>query len=359
MAKSAKYLIVGSTEAYSGKSATVIGLASQAQAAGLTIAYGKPINAMADDINHSNDDVRFIQNTLALAPEQVHPTLLSLTPDVIQQRISGQDSQDYGAKLRQYQQCGSDLVLIEGPATLGQGSLFDLSVEQMATTLDAAILLVFRYKTAALIDDILAARKQLGDRLCGVVINNVPPEGIDQVNDTLQPFLEDQGIPVYGVLPYSELLLSVSVKELVKQLDAEVLCRADRLNLMVGTLKIGAMNVNSALKYFRKAHHMAVVTGGDRTDLQLAAMETSTHCLILTGHVAPTPEVLHRADDLEVPILAVDLDTLTAVEIIERAFGRVRLHEAVKVQCIRELVASAFDMPRLLEQLGAEAAAAV
>ena len=357
MVKSAKYLIVGSTKAYSGKSATVLGIAFQAQAAGLTIAYGKPLSSEANDTT-SSEDSRFIAETLGLELSQQPPTILSLTPEATQQRISGRDSQDYQERLRQYQ-ASSDLVLLEGPGTLRDGKLFDLAIEQMAQVLDAAVLLVARHEAVSLVDTILSAEAQLGDRLCGVVINDVPSSDMDHVTDVIRPFLEAKGIPVYGVLPHNDLLLSVSVKELVHQLKAEVLCRSDRLNLMVETLKIGAMNVNSALKYFRKAHHMAVVTGGDRTDLQLAALETSTHCLILTGHVAPTQEVLNRAEDLEVPILAVDLDTLTTVEIIENAFGQVRLHEAIKVQCVQEITASTLDTSRLLDQLGLSTAAAV
>ncbi len=357
MVKSAKYLVVGSPKDYSGKSAVVLGVAFQAQAAGLTIAYGKPLSAEANDTNRIEDS-QFISETLNLEPSRQPPTILSLTPETIQRRMSGHDSQDYQAQLRQYQ-ASSDLVLLEGPGTLRDGKLFDLSVEHMAQALDAKVLLVIRYEAVALVDLILSAALQLGDRLCGVVINDVPADDTVHVTEVVRPFLEAKGIPVYGVLPHSDLLLSVSVRELVHQLKAEVLCRSDRLNLMVETLKIGAMNVNSALKYFRKAHHMAVVTGGDRTDLQLAALETSTHCLILTGHIAPTQEVLHRAEDLEVPILAVDLDTLTTVEIIEKAFGQVRLHEAVKVQCIQEIAATALDTSRLLEQLGLGTAAAV
>jgi BioD-like phosphotransacetylase family protein len=41
--KSTKYLLIGSTEAYSGKSATVLGLCHQLQQKGLDIAYGKPL----------------------------------------------------------------------------------------------------------------------------------------------------------------------------------------------------------------------------------------------------------------------------------------------------------------------------
>ena len=121
---------------------------------------------------------------------------------------------------------------------------------------------------------------------------------------------------------------------------------------MVESLTIGAMNVNSALGYFRQGQNKAVVTGGDRTDLQLAALETSTSCLILTGHMDPQPLIISRAEDVEVPILSVDLDTLSTVEIVDQAFGKVRLQEKIKVGCIQELIAKNLDFERFIVQLG-------
>jgi BioD-like phosphotransacetylase family protein len=161
------------------------------------------------------------------------------------------------------------------------------------------------------------------------------------------------------MLPKDNLLYGVSVRELAKRLKAEVLCRRDRLDLMVESLSIGAMNVNSALEYFRQRENMAVVTGSDRTELQMAALETSTHCLVLTGHIPPQPLVLSRAEDLEIPVLSVNLDTLTTVEIIDRAFGKVPIHEPIKVQCIQELMTKYFDLDRLVNYLALEPAVTV
>jgi hypothetical protein len=96
---------------------------------------------------------------------------------------------------------------------------------------------------------------------------------------------------------------------------------------------------------------MAVVTGGDRTDIQLAALETSTQCLVLTGQITPAASILERASDLEVPILAVDSDTLSTVERIDELFGHVGIHEPIKVRCIQELIADHFDLDRLLQLL--------
>lgn len=354
MPKSVKYLLVGSSEAYSGKSAAILGLAHQLKQQGLDVVYGKPIGTCFDDTQTGllDEDVQFIAETLHLPENRLLPTLLLLNESTIAQRIRGVDRTNYCQKLKDSMQTSTgDLVLIEGAGTLDEGRLFDLSLLQMTEALDAAVVLVARFHSQLVVEGLVAAKGQLGDQLVGALINDVPKAQMELVETQIKPFLAAQGIDVLGILPRNDILRSVSVGELVHQLDAEVLCRPDRMDLMVESLKIGAMNVNSALEYLRKGHNMAVVTGGDRTDIQLAALETSTQCLILTGHLPPTPVVLSRAEDLEIPILSVDLDTLTTVEIIDRAFGQVRLHEPIKVQAICHMMAKHFDVKQLLTKL--------
>ena len=356
MPKSAKYLLIGSTEAYSGKSATVLGLSHQLQQKGLDISYGKPLGTCfsASGKTVVEEDVQFITNSLNLSVNRIAPTMLALNEVSVQKRLSGEDKIDYRQSLvQQYLPISQgDLVLLEGPGDLAEGNLFDLSLLQITEVLDAAVLLVTRYNSLLSVEAILSAKQRVGDRLIGVVINDIPAEQLEAVNNLLRPFLEQQGIAVLATLPKSDLLRSVSVGELVKQLNAEVLCRSDRLDLLVESLAIGAMNVNAAVKYFRKRRNMAVVTGGDRVEIQQAALETSTQCLILTGQLPPPQFILSRAEELEIPILSVDLDTLTTVEIVDRTFGQVRVHEPIKVQCIRQLMTEHFDIDRLLSKLG-------
>lgn len=348
-----KHLLVGSIEAYSGKSAIILGLAQQLKEQGLAIAYGKPLATSANcAVDPVDEDVRFIAQTLQLPEDRLRPTLLMLNPEMVRQRLQGNDQNNYAQSLKQYHQLeGGDLVILEGPGFLEEGSLFDLSLLQIAQAVNASILLTALFHPTSLVDSLLSAKERLGDRLLGVLINDIPADQISLIDTTIKPFLEAQSIPIFAMLPSNRLLRSVSVRELVRQLNAEVLCRSDRLDLLVEKLTIGAMSVSSALKYFRNTQNMAVVTGGDRTDIQLAALETATQCLILTGHIPPSPSILTRAEDLEIPILSVDLDTLTAVEIIERTFGQVRLQEAVKVDCIQQMMAKHFDIERLMSQL--------
>ncbi|MBF2025814.1 MAG: phosphotransacetylase family protein [Oscillatoriales cyanobacterium C42_A2020_001] len=354
MPKSAKYLLIGSTEAYSGKSATVLGIAHQLKEKGLDIAYGKPLGTCWGNSSGEviEEDVEFVAQTLALPPNRLQPTVLPLTDTTIQRRIMGDDQVNYPQMLKQYQQMqGPDLVILEGPSNLEEGSLFDLSLQQVADVIGAKILLVARFHSLLIVGSLISAKRRLGDRLLGAFINDIPKERLEEVQNSVKPFLEQRGVPIFGLMPRNDLLRSVSVRDLVEKLGSEVLCRPDRLDLMVESLSIGAMNVNSALKYFRKGRNMAVITGGDRTDIQLAAIETSTQCLILTGQMRPHPDVVSRAEDLEIPILSVDLDTLTTVEIVDRAIGQVRIHEPIKLQCLYNVMAQHFNYDRLLTDL--------
>lgn len=356
MPKTGKHLLIGSTEAYSGKSATVLGLAFQLRAHGFDIAYGKPIGTCLDEaISTGDPDIAFMAKTLGLSENRLRLPLVSLNVQTIEAQLGLDGEQNYLQHLSQYcQNQGEDLLLLEGPGTLDEAALFNLSLLQVAETVELPVLLVARFHSVLVVDSLLSAKQRLGKRLAGVLINDIPDAQMAMVEASVVPYLERHNIPVLALLPQTPLMRSISVREMVSRLKAEVLCRPDRLDLMVESLSIGAMNVSSALRYFRKGTNMAVVTGGDRTDIQLAALETSTQCLVLTGHLPPSEAILARASDLEVPILSVDFDTLRTVELIDQMFGQVRLHEPVKVECVQQLMRKHLDLKRLLEILNLE-----
>ena len=355
MAKSAKHLLVASTEAYSGKSATIVGLSHLSLDKNISIGYGQPL---ATDFQENTsdkkltEDVDFLATALGLSVNQVKSPYLFLDRQTINQRLQGENKENYTQGLKQYvDQIEADLVLLEGPNNLWEGSVFNLSVPEIADSINASILLITRYHPLAMVGSLLTAKKFLGDRLSGIVINDIPPAELSSTAETVKPYLEAEGIPVLGMIPRDRILNSVSVKEIATRLDAKVLCCEEHLDWMVESLSIGAMNVNSALGYFRQRDNMAVVTGGDRAELQMAALETSTHCLILTGHIPPKDLIIERAESLDIPILSVDTDTLTTVEVVDSAFGKVPIYEDIKVQQIKNLMKQHFDVDRLFEFL--------
>lgn len=343
-------LLIGSCEPFSGKSAVVLGLARQLSQRGVPIVFGKPL---ATDLEENNADasasgsplldadVRFVGEILKLPAEQLLPSLQVQQAGSAHQRLLGGDlspGEPFAALQRRLSQESERLVLLEAAGTLSEGLLFGLGLAQMARALQAPVVLVHGWQDSRSADALLEAHQQLGDLLAGVVFNAVNPELVPQLRQEVVPALERLQIPVFGVMPRSPLLRSVTVGELGRRLQAHTLCCHDRCDLLVETLSIGAMNVNAAMEFFRRRRNMAVVTGADRTDIQLAALEASTQCLILTGAGEPLPQLLSRAEELDVPVLKVEHDTLTTVEVIEAAFGHVRLHEEVKASYAMRLV---------------------
>ena len=73
-----------------------------------------------------------------------------------------------------------------------------------------------------------------------------------------------------------------SVGELAKHLGGEIVNCPERSEELVENLMLGALSVDSGLDYFRRKTNKAVIARGDRPDLQMAALETSTKCLILS-----------------------------------------------------------------------------
>jgi BioD-like phosphotransacetylase family protein len=112
------------------------------------------------------------------------------------------------------------------------------------------------------------------------------------------------------------------------------------------------MSAEAALAYFQQRANKAVVTGGDRTDLQLAALETPTSCLVLTGNLYPSPQVVDRARARQVPIVLVEHDTLTAVREIERLFAETRFRQPGKIERMMAMLEEQVDLPRLLALAG-------
>jgi BioD-like phosphotransacetylase family protein len=358
-------LLIGSCEPFSGKSAVVLGLGRQLLQQGFSLGYGKPLaitpgegqgdqppGEMASPL--MDPDGPFITTTLGLGTDHLLPSLAVHEPQAAQARLLAGDLDPGEALVRLQARLAEgpeDLMLLEGAGSLSEGALFGLALVPLARALQAPVLLVHAWKDSRSIEPLLEARQQLGDLLAGVVLNVVDPEALEGLRRELVPALERLGLPVLGLMPRSPLLRSVTVGELARRLEATVLCCQDGLDLLVETLSIGAMNVNSAMEFFRRRRNMAVVTGADRTDIQLAALEASTQCLILTGAGDPLPQLINRAEELEVPVLKVEHDTLTTVEVIDAAIGHVRLNESVKASYAIRLVEEHCRFGSLLERL--------
>jgi uncharacterized protein len=348
-------IYVTSAETFSGKSAVCVGLGMRFRQDGLKAGYMKPVNVdcpLCDGLG-ADEDVLFAKQAFEM-PEGVDLLgPVALTPARLEQQLRGSET-DYEARLKsafEKLSASRDVMVLEGGRSLREGYVVNLPPRRVAELLGSQVLLVLKHDPALMVDRALAAQDYLGETLIGCVINEIPRNQRDWVHDLVVPYLTRRGIQMFGLLPKDQLLAAPSVAELAEGLNAEILCCNEGVDELVEHMLVGAMSVESALSYFRRQPNKAVITGGDRADIQLAALETSTRCLILTGNLYPSPAVLNRAEELHVPILLTNRDTLATTEIIEGFFGRSRFQQPQKISRFAALLNENFNFKALYETL--------
>jgi BioD-like phosphotransacetylase family protein len=112
------------------------------------------------------------------------------------------------------------------------------------------------------------------------------------------------------------------------------------------------MTLDSGATYFNRKENKAVVIRGDRADMQLAALETSTKCLILTNNLKPLPAVVSQAQDKHVPIIMVKQDTSAAIAGIEEALIKASFRNPRKLETFGNVLDRYFDFEALYSELG-------
>jgi BioD-like phosphotransacetylase family protein len=352
-----KSIYITSLERYSGKTAICLALGKRLQVDGFSVGYLKPLSLQPWRVSGkiADADATFVKEILGLDvdPWQLSPVVV--TPEFLIQHLSSGKESNLMEQVKSAVKStgsGKDILLLEGGASLREGHAVSLPTPDVAQELSSHVLVTVKYRSdIRVLDDTLSAKVRLGDLLSGVVINRVPTEAADYIHQLAIPYLEKRGIPVLGALPEKRKLAALTVSELIDVLKAKVLTEHCDPEAMVETLTVGAMTADAALHRFREYSNKAVITGGDRTDIQLAALETSTTCLILTGNLQPSPLIVKQAEDFGVSVLLVRENTMETVEAIEQIFGKTRLGQPDKLAEFETIFAENMDFDRLYQRL--------
>ena len=352
-----KSIYITSVERYSGKTAVCLALGKRLIQEGFQVGYLKPLSLQPWRVGGriADEDAAFAKDVLQLDAQPWELSPVVVTPELLRERLRSANTENLMERVKTAAQIagtGKDVLLLEGGGSLREGHAVGLPTPAVAAELGSHILVVVKYRDdVRVVDDALASLSRLSNALSGLIINRVPEESMAFVKELAVPFLEKQGIQVFGVLPEQRGLEALSVGELVNVLNAQLLTGGADLQALVENLTVGAMTAEAALSRFRKQTHKAVITGGDRTDIQLAALETSTTALILTGNLHPSPLIVKQAEEFNVAILLVPTNTMETIERIEQIFGKTRLGQSAKLQQFEELATKHLEFERLCQAL--------
>lgn len=349
-------IIVVSSERFSGKSSLVVGLALELRDRGFKIGYMKPVGAYPIKVNKEkvDEDAFFVREALGLTDPLTEISPYFLTWDNMTRYMRKPPPDPLGRVKAHYQKLteGKDLMILEGGQNFLHGRILNLSALELAEALEAKVLLLDTFNEELSVDRILSANDFFGRWFLGAVLNWVPPRRMEFTKNLLGRYLTSKGISLFGSIPVDRVLRSITVNDLAEGLNGNIICAADKGDELIESMMVGAMGQEQALRLFRRQANKVVITGGDRSDIQLAALETPTKSLILTGGNRPSPLVLGHAEEIGVPIILVDYDTATTVEMVEAAIGHQKMHSPKKIERIRGFIREGFDLDLMLEEIG-------
>lgn len=350
--------IVISGETFSGKTLVALGIASRLRAEGKSVSYFKPIGEKSYGISTSgqnvDEDAAIMKEILGMNADLkcICPIVrtmsgidefLKIGHDMLFTRISNCYSE-----ISQ----GMDYVIIEGTKAPWHMLHVGLSTAQIAKELDAQVVCLVNFPDITCIDDILLQLdffKAHGVERIGIVLNMVPPMLKTTISEKVEPFLKDNGLGYCGVIYTNRDLFSPTIRDILRVLEGEMILGQDKVDTLIESFLVGSMSPENALKWFRRSADKAVITSGDRSDICLAALETDTNLLILTGGLGPDIRTLSRARELGVPIMMTAHDTYSTSRLVDGLVGTITAENKEKIVAVERIIGKALHIDCLFQ----------
>jgi BioD-like phosphotransacetylase family protein len=199
-------------------------------------------------------------------------------------------------------------------------------VAELARALDARVVSVATGTTDAAASDA---------RRAGTVLTQVTSGAAARAGDS----------PV-AVLREDRLLAAPAVADIAGALDAEWLAGSEQ-SYAIERVMIGTVASDAAAPYFGERRRTCIITRFDKTDIQLAALQTDLECLVLTGGGEPSPYLLDRVRGGrdQVAVLRTGRSTVEAVRAVEGLYTRSRFEGQRKLErAVQLLDEAAFEV---------------
>ena len=250
----------------------------------------------------------------------------------------------------------NDVLFIESGKDLTAGAYLNLDAVSMTKSIDGVLVIVVSGDDDCVLDDMRFIEKYVkleGVHFGGVIINKI--SDIEEFEASCTPVIREMGLDVIGAIPYEEPLTYFPLDFLADKLLARVLAGEEHLKNIARTILIGTSATFVADKEQIPARPelsgtgQLMITGGDRSDLILAALERDTAGIILTNDIVPHQNIISRANERGIPVLLVGTDTLKTAGMIENMEPLLRIQDTGKISLLSQLIEKHTNMAEFLK----------
>jgi hypothetical protein len=337
-------LIIASTRGSAGKTSMIIGMG---KALGKSFGYLKPFgDRLIYREKHTWDyDASIISSIFGLAENQEEATLgfqhskLKYIYDEASTRAKVREIAENAGK-------GKDMLIMEAGRDFSYGASIHLDALSLAKYVEAKLILVISGNEDSIVDDIYFFKKHIAVKevqLGGVIVNKVPD--IEDFKDSYLASLKEMNVNVLGILPFRKDLTYFTVQYLADNLVAKVIAGEKGLNNVVKNVFVGAMSADDAIRGpLFKRENKVIITGGDRSDMILAALETDSVGIILTNNIYPPSNIISIAQHKNIPLLLVGSDTYQAASQVDNMEPLVTREDKEKIELLEKLARTHIDL---------------
>ncbi len=358
-----KGIYIATLEPNSGKSIVSLGLMRTLLGKTAKVGYFRPVidDSKGDSKdNHINTVLSFFD-----IPLEYEDAYAFTTSQLIKKRNKGKPGEILDTIITKYKNLEErfDFVLVEGSDFTGEGSVFEFDTNVLiAKNLGLPVILVGSGvgKTEdELLGSLQIAYTSFTDRdvsIMGVVANKVQPENLQIAKEGLSKFLPDS-VEVFAI-PYTEKLAHPTIKEIVDELDGEVLFGHAFLDNQTGNFGVGAMQLRNYLTHLKQ--DSLVITPGDRADIILGALQANISTnyprisgIILTGGLVPEEPILKLIEGLSqvVPIVSVADGTFSVTNRVGNIKSKIYATSRPKIETSLTVFEREVSFDQLIERL--------
>ncbi len=324
-----KAVYIATMEPGSGKSIVTLGLMRMLLGKVAKVGYFKPIISDLDGKKYDNH-INTVRShfDLDLSYEEAYACTKS---EVLEKKHNGQLNEVLDKIIEKYKslEVKYDFILVEGTDFSGEGTATELEINtDIAKNLGIPAIIVESGTEKTMMEftnNLLSAYDLFEEnevKVLSVVANMVQPENLEWVKEELYQKLPKNVI--VNAIPLINFLVNPTVKEVVRELDAEILFGdGDALNNQIEHFVVGAMQLRNYL--LRLKENSLIVMPGDRSDLILGALQANisnnypaVSGIVLTGDLKPEPAIVKLIEGLtrRIPILLVKGDTYSISQLV-------------------------------------------
>ncbi|KXK36387.1 MAG: AAA family ATPase [Saprospiraceae bacterium] len=352
-------IYVAATSQHVGKTTSTLGLVSAFMSRGFKVGYCKPVGQKflnVQNLRVDKDTILFADLIgFDIVPEIHSPVILG--PGATERYLDNPHRVNLEAWLKNAEEALSienDIVIYEGTGHPGVGSVAGVSNAHVAKIMNAGVIMVVEGGIGSTIDMLnmtTALFREEGVPIIGVIINKVIPEKIEKIRHYVGKWLDRQGLPLLGLIPYEKTLAYPLIKSVADAVRGVVTYNADQIDNKVENIIAGSLIELDELK---SSHDLLLVVATKSINEAIRKIEfiaknhSIENCplsgIVATGEGTMDTHTIRYIEKHKLPLIRTDLDTYGAVLHISRIEVKINRSTPWKIRMAIDLIDKNIDL---------------